>query len=153
MFDALYPPRLQWYWRSDFFKSYSDQAIDLQVKYAKQLPNPFSTTHIYPINGAAQRVGNQDTAWGYRDANFAQVIVGIDPDPANNAHMIQWAKDYWLALHPHSAGGGYVNMIMDEGIEGVKGAYGGNYERLAKIKAKYDPNNFFHVNQNIKPKA
>jgi hypothetical protein len=153
MFDALYPPGLQWYWRSDFFKSYSDQAIDLQVKYARQLPNPYSTTHIYPINGAARRVGNQDTAWGYREANFAQVIVGIDPDPANNAHMIQWAKDYWLALHPHSAGGGYVNMIMDEGVEGVKGAYGGNYERLAKIKAKYDPHNFFHINQNIKPKA
>ena len=153
MFDPLYPPGQQWYWRSDFFKTYNDQAIDLQVKYARQLPNPYSTTHIYPINGAAQHLGNQDTAWGYRDANFAQVIVGVDPDPANNAHMIQWAKDYWLALHPHSAGGGYVNMIMDEGVEGVKGAYGGNYARLAQVKAKYDPHNFFHVNQNIKPKA
>jgi FAD/FMN-containing dehydrogenase len=153
MFDALYPPGLQWYWRSDFFKSYSDQAIDLHIKYARQLPTMLSGMHIYPINGAAGRVGSQDTAWGYRDANFAQVIVGVDPDPANNAHMIQWAKDYWLALHPHSTGGGYVNMIMDEGEEGVKGAYGGNYARLTKVKAKYDPHNFFHVNQNIRPKA
>ena len=153
MFDALYPPGLQWYWRSDFFKGYDDQAIKLHVKYAAQLPTPYSTMHIYPINGAAGRVGKQDTAWGYRDANFAQVIVGVDPDPANNARMTQWAKDYWLALHPHSAGGGYVNMIMDEGEEGVKGAYGGNYARLAQVKAKYDPHNFFHVNQNIKPKA
>jgi FAD/FMN-containing dehydrogenase len=153
MFDALYPPGLQWYWRSDFFKGYDDQMIKLHVKYATQLPTPYSTMHIYPINGAAGRVGKQDTAWGYRDANFAQVIVGVDPDPANNARMIQWAKDYWLALHPYSAGGGYVNMIMDEGEEGVKGAYGGNYARLAQVKAKYDPHNFFHVNQNIKPKA
>ena len=153
MFDALYPPGLQWYWRSDFFKGYDDQAIKLHVKYAAQLPTPYSTMHIYPINGAAGRVGKQDTAWGYRDANFAQVIVGVDPDPANNARMTQWAKDYWLALHPYSAGGGYVNMIMDEGEEGVKGAYGGNYDRLAQVKAKYDPHNFFHVNQNIKPKA
>jgi FAD/FMN-containing dehydrogenase len=153
MFDALYPPGLQWYWRSDFFEHYDDQAIALHVKYATQMPTMLSGMHIYPINGAAGRVSNQDTAWGYREANFAQVILGIDPDPANNAHMIQWAKDYWLALHPHSVGGGYVNMIMDEGEKGVKAAYGGNYARLAQVKAKYDPHNFFHVNQNIKPEV
>jgi FAD/FMN-containing dehydrogenase len=151
MFDALYPAGLQWYWRSDFFSHYDDKTIDLHVKYGKQLPTPFSTMHIYPINGAAGRVGKQATAWNNRDANFAQVIVGIDPDPANNPRMIQWAKDYWLALHPYAAGGGYVNMIMDEGQESVKAAYGENYTRLAQIKAKYDPSNFFHVNQNIAP--
>jgi FAD/FMN-containing dehydrogenase len=110
-----------------------------------------STMHIYPINGAAGRVGNRDTAWGYRDANFAQVIVGVDPDPQNNECMTAWARDYWLALHPYSAGGAYVNMIMDEGEERVKAAYRDNYARLAQIKAKFDPHNFFHVNQNIKP--
>jgi len=107
--------------------------------------------HIYPINGAVQRVGSQDTAWGYRDANFAQVIVGVDPDPNNNALISEWAKEYWQALHLYSAGGAYVNMIMDEGEERVKAAYRENYERLAQIKAKYDPHNFFHVNQNINP--
>ena len=151
MFDALYPPGLQWYWRSDFFNHYDDKTINLHVKYGAQLPTPFSTMHIYPINGAAGRIGQQDTAWANRDVNFAQVIVGVDPDPANNARMIQWAKDYWLALHPYSAGGGYVNMIMDEGQESVKAAYRGNYTRLAQIKAKYDPHNFFHINQNIVP--
>jgi FAD/FMN-containing dehydrogenase len=151
MFDALYPPGLQWYWRADFFNHYDDKAIDLHVKHGSQLPTMFSTMHIYPINGAVQRVGNQDTAWGYRDANFAQVIVAVDPDPKNNERMAEWAKDYWLALHPYSAGGGYVNMIMDEGEERVKAAYRDNYARLAQIKAKYDPHNFFHVNQNIKP--
>jgi FAD/FMN-containing dehydrogenase len=153
MFDPLYPAGLQWYWRSDFFNRFDDKMIDLHVKYASQLPTPFSTMHIYPINGAAGRVGRQNTAWGNRGVNFAQVTVGVDPDPANNARMIQWAKDYWLALHPYSSGGGYVNMIMDEGQESVKSAYGDNYSRLAQIKAKYDPHNFFHVNQNIIPKG
>jgi FAD/FMN-containing dehydrogenase len=151
MFDALYPVGLQWYWKADFFNRYDDQAINLHVKYGAQLPTPFSTMHIYPINGAAQRIGPHDTAWGYRDANFAQVIIGVDPDPANNDRMIKWASDYWLALHPYSAGGGYVNMIMDEGDARVRAAYGDNYTRLAQIKEKFDPDNFFHVNQNIQP--
>lgn len=153
MFDGLYPAGLQWYWRADFFNGYDDKVIGLHVKYGSQLPTMHSTMHIYPINGAAGRVGPHDTAWGYRDAKFAQVIVGVDPDPQNNERMTEWAKDYWLALHPYSAGGGYVNMIMDEGEERVKAAYGDNYARLAQIKAKYDPQNLFHVNQNIKPAA
>ncbi len=153
LFDALYPPGLQWYWRADFVKEINDQAIDLHVKYAEQLPTGHSTMHLYPINGKAHRVGKQDTAWSYRDANFAQVIVGVDPDPANNQRMTKWAQDYWEALHPHSAGGAYVNMMMEEGEERVKAAYRDNYQRLATVKAKYDPNNLFRINQNIKPQA
>jgi UDP-N-acetylenolpyruvoylglucosamine reductase len=151
LFDPLIPPGLQWYWRADFFNHYDDKAIDLHVKYGAQLPTMLSQMHIYPINGAVQQVGSQDTAWGYRDANFAQVIVAIDPDPQNNIRMAEWSKDYWRALHPFSAGGGYVNMIMDEGEDRVKAAYRENYTRLAQLKAKYDPGNFFHVNQNIRP--
>jgi FAD/FMN-containing dehydrogenase len=151
MFDALYPPGLQWYWRADFFKGYNDAAIDLHLKHGAQLPTPFSTMHIYPINGKAGSISEHQTAWASRDVNFAQVIVGVDPDPANNERMIQWAKDYWQALHPYSAGGGYLNMIMDEGSEQVRATYRGNYARLAKIKAKYDPQNFFQINQNIPP--
>lgn len=151
MFDGLYPPGLQWYWRADFFEHYDDRAIALHAKYGAQLPTMHSTMHIYPINGAAGRVGRADTAWAYRDANFAQVVVGVDPDPANNDRMIEWAKDYWLAMHPYSAGGGYVNMMMDEGHEHVQAAYGDNYARLRQVKAAYDPLNLFHVNQNIPP--
>ena len=151
LFDALYPPGLQWFWRADFVKDISDEAVDLHLKYAEQLPTGHSTMHLYPINGAAHRVGKNDTAWSFRDARFAQVIVGVDPDPTNNAPMIQWAQDYWTALHPHSAGGAYVNMMMEEGEDRVKAAYRENYQRLAAIKAKYDPNNLFHINQNIKP--
>ncbi len=151
MFDALYPAGMQWYWKADFFNELSDAAIDLHTEHGPQLPTMFSTMHIYPINGAAHRVGRNDTAFSFRDADFAEVMVGVDPDPANNQRLIQWARDYWAALHPHSAGGAYVNMIMDEGQETVKAAYRDNYERLVQIKNKYDPGNLFHVNQNIRP--
>ena len=150
-FDALYPPGHQWYWKADFINELSDEAIPLHVKYGSALPSPQSTTHFYPINGAAHRVGNSDTPWAYRDANWAHVIVGVDPDPANNDRLIAWAREYWDAVHPYSAGGAYINFIMEEGEDRIKATYRQNYDRLAKIKSKYDPTNFFRVNQNIKP--
>jgi FAD/FMN-containing dehydrogenase len=109
--------------------------------------------HLYPINGAAREVGDTDTPWAYRDANWAQVIVGVDPDPANADKITQWTKNYHDAVHPYSAGGAYVNFMMAEGEERIKASYKGNYERLAQIKNKYDPKNLFRVNQNIKPSA
>jgi hypothetical protein len=151
LFDAVYPAGLQWYWKADFFKELSDKAIDLHVKYGERLPSPHSTMHLYPINGAARRAGKGDMAFSFCDANFAEVIVGVDPDPANNPRLMQWAKDYWLALHPFSSGGGYINMMMDEGEDNVKSAYRDNYARAAQVKKKYDPTNLFRVNQNIKP--
>jgi FAD/FMN-containing dehydrogenase len=153
LFDPLVPPGLQWYWKADFFRELSDEAIARHVQHGPQMPTMLSTMHIYPIDGAAHRVGKGDTAFSFRDANFAEVILGVDPDPANNERTIGWARDYWQALHPYSAGGGYVNMVMDEGEEQVKAAYRENYARLAEIKARYDPGNLFHVNQNIKPAA
>jgi len=151
LFDGLYPPGLQWYWKADFFNDLSDQAIELHTKYAEQLPTMHSTMHLYPVSGAVHDVGKDETAFNFRNANFAEVMVGVDPDPANNERMISWARNYWTALHPYSAGGGYINMIMDEGQELVRAAYGENYDRLAQIKAKYDPDNLFQVNQNIIP--
>jgi FAD/FMN-containing dehydrogenase len=151
LFDALYPAGLQWYWKADFFKELSDKAIDLHVKYAERLPSGHSTMHLYPINGVAHKAKSGDMAFSFRDANFAEVIVGVDPDPANNPRLMQWCKDYWLALHPFSSGGGYINMMMDEGEENVKNAYRDNFTKLAQIKKKYDPSNLFRVNQNIKP--
>jgi FAD binding domain/Berberine and berberine like len=151
LFDGLYPAGLQWYWKADFFQELSDKAVDLHVKYGERLPSPHSTMHLYPMDGAAQRVEKGATAYSFREAKFAEVIVGVDPDPAQNPRLIQWAKDYWLALHPFSAGGGYINMMMDEGEDNVKAAYRDNYARLAHVKRKYDPDNLFRVNQNIKP--
>jgi len=151
-FDALYPSGHQWYWKADFVNELSNEAIDLHVKYGSALPTPQSTTHFYPINGAAHRVGNSDTPWAYRDANWAHVIVGVDPDPANNDRLISWAREYWDAVHPYSAGGAYINFIMEEGEDRIKATYRQNYARLAEIKSKYDPANLFRVNQNIRPR-
>jgi FAD/FMN-containing dehydrogenase len=150
-FDALYPAGLQWYWRADFFNEISDAAINVHLKYGKQLPTGQSTMHLYPIDGAASRVPEDATAFAYRDGGWAGVIVGVDPDPANAAPITQWACDYWQELHPTSAGGAYVNFLMNEGQDRVKAAYRGNYHRLAEIKRRYDPDNVFHINQNIQP--
>ena len=152
MFDTLYPPGLQWYWRADFVNELSDEAIAQHTRFGEALPSMHSTMHLYPINGAASRVGKDDTAWNYRDATWAQVMVGVDPDPANSEKIISWTKNYYDALHPYSAGGAYVNFLMgDEGEDRVKKTYGDNYERLVGIKNKYDAGNLFRVNQNIKP--
>jgi FAD/FMN-containing dehydrogenase len=151
IFDGLYPPGLQWYWRADFVNELSDEAVALHAKHGAELPTMLSTMHLYPINGAAHKFGKSETPWAYREANWAMVVVGVDPDPANRGKITEWSKSYWDALHPHSAGGAYVNFMMDEGEDRVKATYGDNYERLAQIKAKYDPGNFFRVNQNIKP--
>jgi FAD/FMN-containing dehydrogenase len=151
LFDGLYPPGLQWYWNADFVVSLSDEAIDLHLEHFAHTPTGHSLMHLYPINGAAHRVGRNNTAWNFREANFAQVITGVDPDPANKEAIINWSKAYWQALHPHSAGGAYINMMMEEGQERIRAAYRDNYDRLAAIKAKYDPTNFFHINQNIQP--
>jgi FAD/FMN-containing dehydrogenase len=151
MFDALYPPGLQWYWKADFVKELSDEAITRHLKYGSELPTMQSTMHLYPINGAAHRVGMNDTAFSFRDATWAEVIVGVDPDPANKDRIITWAREYWEALHPYSAGGAYVNFLMEEGEDRIKATFRDNYQRLVAIKNKYDPQNFFRVNQNIKP--
>jgi FAD/FMN-containing dehydrogenase len=152
-FDGLYPPGLQWYWRADFFNEISDAAIDVHCTYGQQLPTGHSTMHLYPIDGATSRVPSDATAFAYRDGGWAGVIVGVDPDPANAGLISQWAKDYWEELHPTSAGGGYVNFLMDEGQDRIRASYRGGYDRLTHIKARYDPDNTFHVNQNIRPAA
>jgi hypothetical protein len=151
-FDALYTPGLQWYWRADFFTEITDASIEAHLEWSRKMPSMLSTMHLYPIDGAAHRVGKSDTPWGYRDANWAGVIVGVDPDPAKRDALRDWAVGYHESLHPHSAGGAYVNFMMEEGQERVQASYRHNYEQLATIKATYDPENLFRVNQNIKPK-
>jgi FAD/FMN-containing dehydrogenase len=151
-FDGLYPPGLQWYWRADFFQEITDDAIAVHERFGK-VPTMHSTVHLYPIDGAPHDVDAADTAFSYRDATWAGVIAGVDPDPANLPMIERWAVDYWDALHPHSAGGAYVNFMMDEGDARVRATYRDNYERLTQVKALYDPENFFRVNQNIPPAA
>ncbi|RIK38079.1 MAG: oxidoreductase, partial [Chloroflexi bacterium] len=151
MFDPIYPPGLQWYWKADFINEISDAAIERHIVYGRKLPTAQSTMHLYPIDGVAGRVGRDATAWSYRDAKWAAVIVGVSPDPADRDRITAWARDYWSALHPYSAGGAYVNFMMDEGNERVQATYRGHYRRLQDVKTRYDPTNLFHVNQNIPP--
>jgi hypothetical protein len=151
MFDPIYPPGLQWYWKADFVNQLSDDAINLHMKFAAALPTWQSSMHLYPVNGAASRVDKDETAWSFRDATWAMVIVGVDPKPENKSAIVAWAKDYWQALHPYSAGGAYVNFMMEEGEDRVKATYRGHYNKLVEVKTKYDPNNLFRVNQNVAP--
>ncbi len=151
MFDAIYPSGDQWYWRGDFVAQIPDEAIEEHLKFADQLPTLKSTMHLYPVDGAVSRVGRNETAFSYRDAKWSMVIVGVDPDPANAEKITSWTKDYWAALHPYSLGGAYVNFMMDEGLDRIKATYRDNYDRLVEVKRKYDPENFFRINQNINP--
>jgi FAD binding domain/Berberine and berberine like len=150
-FDALYGPGDQWYWRGDFLREIPDEAVALHAEYGRRLPTWKSTMHLYSIDGAVHDVGPDETAWAYRDATYSEVIAGVDPDPVSLPALRDWCVSYWEAQHPYSAGGGYVNFMMNEGQDRVRATYGSHYDRLAVIKATYDPDNFFHVNQNIEP--
>jgi FAD/FMN-containing dehydrogenase len=151
LFDGLYTKGLQCYWRADFVNELSDELIEQHLEWGQKLPSMHSTMHMYPIDGAAHDVGNADTAFSYRDAQFAEVIFGVDPDPANADAIRDWCVGYWDATHPYSAGGAYVNFMMEEGQERVRATYRDNYDRLARVKAQYDPDNVFKINQNIHP--
>lgn len=150
-FDALYPPGLQHYWKANFVKDLTDDAIKAHVEHGTKVPAMTSTMHIYPINGACHKVAPDQTAFAYRDANFATVIAGMWPDPSQNAANIKWVRDYYSATAPLSESGGYINFMSDDDQSRIKDNYKGNYKRLVDVKRKYDPDNIFHVNQNIKP--
>jgi FAD/FMN-containing dehydrogenase len=151
LFDGLFPPGLQWYWRGDFVVELSDEAISRHLEYGSQAPSLLSLMHLYPVDGAAGRVGRNETAFSYREAKWNMVIAGVDPDPANRERITAWTKDYWDALHPYSAGGAYVNFMMEEGGERIRATYRDNYDRLVAVKRQYDPDNLFRVNQNFRP--
>ncbi len=151
LFDGLLPHGLQWYWRADFFNELGSEVRAQHLKFGSTIPTSLSQMHLYPITGAASRVGAEDTPWAYRDAKYAGVIVGVSPNPDDADKITKWCKDYWEALHPFSSGGAYSNFMMDEGQERVKSSYKHNYKRLTDIKKKYDSGNLFSVNQNIKP--
>jgi len=152
MFDGLYPKGMQWYWRGDFVKTLPDAAIDVHLDQAAKAPSELSLMHLYPIDGAVQRVGRGETAWNCRDATWSMVIAGIDSDPRQADVLKTWGRAYWKAVHPFNMPGAYVNFMMDDEADGrIQATYGANYARLASIKAQYDPKNLFRVNQNIAP--
>jgi FAD/FMN-containing dehydrogenase len=151
LFDPLMPHGLHWYWKADYVNELSDTAIDLHIEHANASPTWLSAMHLYPVNGAAARIGKTETAWHHRDTTWAMVMAGVTENASGDEAIIKWTKDYWEALHPYSAGAAYINFLMEEGDDSVKASYNNNYKRLAEIKAAYDPDNLFRVNQNIKP--
>jgi hypothetical protein len=154
LFDPFFPKGLQWYWKGDFVKSLPDEAIDVHIAQAAIAPSDLSLMHLYPIDGAVHRVPSDTTAWNTRDAQFSMVIAGIDTDPNKAEALKRWGRTYWTAIHPFNLEGGYVNFMMDDEAQGrVQATYGNNYARIASVKAKYDPDNLFRVNQNIKPEV
>ena len=152
LFDPFFPKGLQWYWKGDFVKSLTDEAIDTHIAQAAKAPSALSLMHLYPIDGAVRRVAGNATAWSARDATFSMVVAAIDSDPKKADALKAWGRAYWKAVHPFNLEGAYVNFMMDdEASDRILATYGENYARLAQVKAKYDPNNLFRVNQNIQP--
>ena len=152
MFDPFFPKGLQWYWKGDFVKSLPDEAIDVHIAQAAEAPTELCLMHLYPIDGAVRRIAKDETAWSTRDATWSMVIAGISPDAKQAPALKRWGRAYWQAVHAFNLEGAYVNFMMDDEANGrVQATYGPNYKRLAAIKAKYDPDNIFRVNQNIVP--
>ncbi len=153
LFDPFLRQGLQMYWRGDFVKELSDEAIEAHIAESAKSPSTLSLMHLYPIDGAVNRVGKSATAWNTRDATWCMVICGIDPDPHKAGELSRWTKGCWDAVHPYSHdGGGYVNFMMgDDDEKRLRATYGDNYDRLVALKEKYDPQNFFRINQNFKP--
>lgn len=151
MFDGLYPPGYQWYWKGNYFDELTDECIHQQVIHGSKMPTMLSSMHLYPIDGKVHETPQEDTAWANRGARWAQVIVGVSPNPSDADKITEWSRNYHEAMQPYALGGGYINFAMEDDQGRVKESYGKNYDRLRKIKKKYDPDNFFHINQNIQP--
>jgi len=150
-FDGLVPPGLQHYWKANFVEELTDEAIAAHAVHGPDVPAVNSTVHIYPINGAAHRVAPDATAFAYRNANFATVIAGMWPEASENDANIAWVRRYYDATAPHSEEGGYINFMSEDDQGRIRANYQGNYDRLVDVKRRYDPDNLFHLNQNIRP--
>lgn len=150
-FDGLFPPGIRQYWKGNFVKELTDDAIAAHVKHGPNAPTVSSTMHLYPINGACHRVAPDATAFGHRDANFSMVIIAASEKPEDDEANTKWVRGYSDAVAPHSEVGGYVNFMDDDDADRIRANYGGNYDRLVDIKRKYDPDNVFRMNQNIAP--
>jgi len=152
MFDATVPHGLQYYWKSHYLPGLSDGAIDTLTTHAWTSRSPQSYTLIFQLGGAVARRDENDAAFTGRHAAYALNINSEWTDPREFDTHVRWAREYWEAMQPYSTGGVYMNFLGNEGEERVKAAYGvTKFDRLVAVKNRYDPTNFFRLNQNIKP--
>ncbi len=152
LLTEVFRPGLLHYWKAGLFRSFSDEAIDALVDFfAGAVPAPFAAVAIEQLGGAISRVGVQDTAFSHRHAQHSFLVLRMWQDPAETEANIDWGRRCYRAAAPFLEEGVYVNYVGEEGEARARAAYGVNYERLVQLKNKYDPNNFFRLNQNIKP--
>jgi FAD/FMN-containing dehydrogenase len=152
MLDAGFPRGALNYWKSNFIAELSDQAIDTLVSQFAACPSPMSGLVLEHIHGAATRIGVSETAFPHRREGYNLLVVSEWLEPADNARNIAWARESYDLMRPSFAPGRYVNYLGDDdGEDAVVAAYGPNHQRLRTLKAKYDPTNLFHLNQNIRP--
>ena len=153
LFDGGFPTGAYYYTKGDFLADLTDEAIEVFAEYARTKPSPASGVLVQTACGAASRVVPGAMAFAHRQFPYAPVIVSQWVDPADSEKNVGWARDFWRALHPFAGDGVYVNDLSHDDGHRVRSAYGSNYERLAALKKKYDPANFFHLNPNIRPGA
>ena len=151
IFDPAFPPGRLNYWKSALAGQLTDELIETSVEYARKVPSPHTPILFIEMHGAYSRVGKTDTAYYHRDLQYDLIAVSMWTDPADTQKNIDWTRELFAAWEPHLARAVYVNDLGDEGEDRARNAYGDNYPRLVALKNKYDPTNFFRLNQNIKP--
>jgi FAD/FMN-containing dehydrogenase len=150
-FDPLLAPGARNYWKSHNFAELSDGALDAMIEYSGKLPSPQCEIFVGHIAGAFNRVAPGATAYAHRDCKFVMNVHARWESPAQDASCIDWARAFFNASAPYASAGAYVNFMTEEEGNRVAAAYGPNYDRLVQLKRRYDPENVFHLNQNIKP--
>jgi FAD/FMN-containing dehydrogenase len=152
MLDGGYPKGALNYWKSSFLVGLGDDAIDTMVEQFADCPTPMGQLLLEHLHGAATRVGATDTAFPHRRAGYNFLVLSQATDPTMSDRCTAWVRQTYAAMEPFIAPGRYVNYLDDDETgDSVPAAYGPNYRRLQEIKTKYDPGNFFHLNQNIRP--
>ena len=152
LLDATQPKGRRYYWKSEYLAGHDPELLVAAAEHASRSASPHSAIIVFPLDGALNRLPQGHSAAGNRDAKSLVNITASWEKPADDAANIEWARAAWRDLRRFSTGGTYVNMLTDEeGDERIRAAYGANYERLAKAKAAWDPDNVFHVNKNVQP--
>jgi FAD/FMN-containing dehydrogenase len=152
MFNDAFPPGRYSYWKSSLAPEITDQLIDAVAEHMARVPSPHSAVMLEHYHGAYSRPAPSATAYRHRRPTYDVVIIANWTDPADNARNIAWARELFAAVQPHVSPAAYVNFLdQDDGADRIRAAYGENYDRLVALKRKYDPTNFFRMNQNVRP--